>query len=67
MWGYWPFGLVWLCRNLFDQYLFTEDKAYLEDIFGIMEEAAVFVCEMLEETEEGYTICLPRRPKRISL
>lgn len=63
MWGYWPFGLVWLCRNLFDQYLFTEDKAYLEDIFGIMEEAVIFVCEMLEETEEGYTILLATSPE----
>lgn len=63
MWAYWPLGLAWLCRNLFDQYLFTEDRDYLEDVFEVLHESAVFLCSMLEETEDGCTIPLGTSPE----
>lgn len=63
MWAYWPLGLAWLCRNLFDQYLFLGDAEYLRDIFEVLHESVVFVCDMLEETEEGYTMLLCTSPE----
>ncbi|MFV0528460.1 MAG: glycosyl hydrolase family 95 catalytic domain-containing protein [Lachnospiraceae bacterium] len=63
MWAYWPYGLAWLCRNLFDQYLFTEDLVYLEDIFPILHENTLFLSNMLEKTEEGYTIVMDTSPE----
>lgn len=63
MWSYWPFGLAWLCRNLFDGYLFTQDKEYLENIFEVLQESAVFACEMLEETQDGLTVPLCTSPE----
>ncbi|MDO5423685.1 MAG: glycoside hydrolase N-terminal domain-containing protein [Eubacteriales bacterium] len=63
MWAYWPLGLAWLCRNLFDQFLFTEDLEYLERIFPVLEESVRFVCGMLEETDEGYTMPLCSSPE----
>ena len=50
---------AWLCRNLFDQYLFTEDKEYLKEIMPILEENVRFCLAQLQETDQG-TCYLPR-------
>lgn len=63
MWSYWPFGLAWLCANLFDQYLFTMDKDYLKEIFPVLQENVLFLLDMLEETSEGYTILMGTSPE----
>lgn len=57
MWSFWPFGAAWLCRNLYDLYLFTKDKEYLREIFPVLRENARFCAELLEETEDGYAVC----------
>lgn len=41
-WNFWPMGYAWLCRNLFDQYLFTEDREYLERIYPVLKENVRF-------------------------
>ena len=56
VWAFWPFGEAWLCRNLFDQYLFTEDKEYLKDIMPILEENVRFCLAQLQETDQGLAI-----------
>lgn len=63
MWSYWPFGLAWLCANLFDQYLFTMDQDYLHEIFPVLEENVQFLFDLLEETPEGYAILLGTSPE----
>lgn len=40
MWSFWPFGQAWMCRNLFDEYLFDRDKSYLARIWPILRESA---------------------------
>ena len=35
MWSFWPFGQAWMCRNLFDEYLFNQDASYLSRIWPI--------------------------------
>lgn len=63
MWAFWPFGQAWLCRNLFDQYLFTEDKDYLKTIMPILEENVRFCLAQLQETEKGLAICPATSPE----
>ena len=63
MWAFWPFGQAWLCRNLFDQYLFTEDKNYLKEIMPILEENVRFCLAQLQETEKGLAICPATSPE----
>lgn len=63
MWAFWPFGQAWLCRNLFDQYLFTEDKNYLKEIMPILEENVRFCLAQLQETQKGLAICPATSPE----
>lgn len=41
-WGFLPGGGAWICNNLWDYYLFTQDRGVLERIYPIMKEAAQF-------------------------
>ena len=42
-WAAWPMGMAWCARHLWEHYLFTEDKAYLQqDAYPAMKEAAEF-------------------------
>lgn len=63
MWSYWPMGLAWVCRNLFDQFLFTEDVDYLNEIFEVLEESALFLYDQLELTEDGWAVVLATSPE----
>lgn len=53
-WNFWPMGYAWLCRNLYDQYLYTEDREYLERIYPVMRENVRFCVESVIQTEKGY-------------
>ena len=65
VWSFWPFGEAWLCRNLFDQYLFTEDKEYLKEIMPILEENVRFCLAQLQETDQGLAICPATSPENL--
>ncbi|MFT3781070.1 MAG: glycoside hydrolase N-terminal domain-containing protein [Nibricoccus sp.] len=46
--GIWPTGGAWLCRHLWEHYLFTGDEAFLEKrAYPIMKEAALFFMDYL--------------------
>lgn len=53
MWAFWPFGAAWMCRNLYEGYLFTQDKEYLKTILPVMKENVIFCEQVLEETLDG--------------
>lgn len=63
MWAYWPFGLAWMCRNIFERYLFTEDKEYLRSIHSVLRDSAAFCVDVLEETEDGYAAVMATSPE----
>ncbi len=53
--AYWPLGGAWLCRHLWEHFLFTEDLSWLRtEGFPLMAEAALFLLDWLVETPEGY-------------
>jgi alpha-L-fucosidase 2 len=44
----WPMGLAWSCQDLWEHYLFNEDRQYLQDFaYPVMKEAADFCCNWL--------------------
>ena len=47
--GMWPMGGAWLCQNLWEHYLFSEDKNYLKQIYPAMKGAAQFFLDTLVE------------------
>ena len=46
--GMWPMGINWCCEHLWEHYLFTEDKAWLDTFaYPIMKEASEFCMDWL--------------------
>ncbi len=45
--GMWPMGGAWLCQNLWEHYLFTDDTNYLKRIYPAMKGAAQFFLDTL--------------------
>ena len=46
-WGMYVAGGGWLCRHLWDHYLFTLDRKYLERVYPVMLKAAQFYLDWL--------------------
>ena len=63
--GLWPMGSAWLCRHLWEHYLFTGDTAFLQDIFPIMLDAARFYSQTLVKhpTRPYLVICPGESPE----
>ena len=45
--GWWPMGGAWLSAQLWDHYLFTQDRAFLERAYPVMRGAAEFFIDAL--------------------
>lgn len=58
LWGLYPCGAAWHCRHLWEHYEYTQDKAYLKEVYPIMKEAAQFWLENLVE-KDGYLMVIP--------
>ena len=59
-WGSTTGSAAWQCHHLWDHYLYTCDKEYLEWAYPIMKEAALFYMDMLvEEPEHHYLVTSP--------
>jgi alpha-L-fucosidase 2 len=48
-WGSYNGGSAWLCQHLYDHYLFTHDRKFLEWAYPIMKGAARFYSDLLIE------------------
>ncbi|WOC33420.1 MULTISPECIES: glycoside hydrolase family 95 protein [Caproicibacterium] len=64
-WAFWPFGASWMCRNLFDEYLFDRNTDYLREIFPILQENVRFCKGMLTKTEQGYAVSPAVSPENV--
>ena len=58
--GLWPMGAAWLCRHLWEHYLYTGDKAFLRQYYPIMLDAARFFSQTLvKHPTKGYLVVCP--------
>lgn len=58
--GIWPVGGAWLTTHLWEHYLFTGDKEFLEEKYPVIRDAALFFTQFLiKDTESGYLISTP--------
>ena len=58
--GLWPMGAAWLCRHLWEHYLYTQDKTFLHQYFPIMLDAARFFTQTLvKHPTMGYLVVCP--------
>lgn len=54
MWAMWPMGGAWLCRHLWEHYLFGGDEAFLRDTaYPLMRGAALFCLDWLVDDGQG--------------
>ena len=50
----------WLCRHIYEHYLFTEDKEFIENHFVVLIESAKFYLDYLTaDSEDGTLVCNP--------
>ncbi|WP_455585375.1 glycoside hydrolase family 95 protein [Bacteroides sp.] len=58
--GMWPSGGAWLCRHLWERYLYTGDLEFLRSAYPIMREAGRFFDEtMVKEPVHGWLVVCP--------
>lgn len=58
--GMWSSGGAWLCRHLWERYLYTGDVEYLRSAYPIMKEAGRFFDEiMVKEPVHGWLVVCP--------
>lgn len=53
LWGYWYMGGAWICRNLYENYLFAPDEELLKRLLPVLRENARFCYDMLEQADDG--------------
>ena len=59
-WGATKVGSGWLCSNLWDHYAFTENRQYLQKIYPVLKQAALFYSSMLiKDAKSGYLVTSP--------
>ncbi|ORX61253.1 hypothetical protein BCR36DRAFT_341793 [Piromyces finnis] len=59
-WGMWPNGGGWLSTHIWQHYLFTGDKDFLNQNYSILKEAAkFFVSSMVKDPNTGYLATVP--------
>ena len=59
-WAFFPAGGAWLCRHLWEHYLYIRNIEYLQDTaLPVMKEAARFWMDYLVTDENGYLISSP--------
>lgn len=59
-WANWQMGGAWLCRHLWEHYLYTGDKKFLEETaYPLMKSAALFMLDWLVQDSAGHWVTAP--------
>ena len=59
-WANWAMGANWLCRHLWEHYLYTGDTKFLRDTaYPLMKGAAQFTFDWLTTDKDGYLVTAP--------
>ncbi len=59
VWANWAMGGNWLCRHLWEHYLYTGDKAFLQKAYPVMRSAALFTVDWLVDDGQGHLVTAP--------
>ncbi|MBZ4041370.1 glycoside hydrolase family 95 protein [Flavobacterium hibisci] len=59
-WGVWNAGGGWLSQHIWEHYLYTGDKKYLESVYEVIKGAAVFYSDFLvKHPKNGWLVVVP--------
>lgn len=53
-WAVWPMGGAWLCTHLWEHYLYSLDKDFLDNAYPLLEGCALFLVDWLIDGPQGY-------------
>lgn len=59
VWANWYMGGNWLCRHLWEHYLYTGDQAFLRRAYPLMKSAAQFSLDWLVDDGHGHLVTAP--------
>ena len=63
-WGMWPMGGAWLCEELFYEYEYLQDEAFLREVaYPITREAALFLLDWVVEHNGEYVTAPSTSPE----
>lgn len=64
IWGYWIMGGFWLLRHVWEHYIHTKDKKFLERMYPVMTGAVDFLKEWMVKDKDGlWTTCPSTSPE----
>lgn len=59
-WGIWPTCNAWFCQHLWDRFLFSGDKNYLQEVYPLMRTACEFYLDFLiREPQNNWLVASP--------
>ena len=58
--GLWPLSGAWLCRHVWEHYLFTGNKKFLREAYPVLKGAAMYFVDALQiEPDHGWLVVCP--------
>jgi alpha-L-fucosidase 2 len=57
--GIWPTGGSWLCRHIWEHYLYTGDIEFLKEYYPIMKGSAQFLMDLMVEDPKRHWLVIP--------
>ena len=65
--GLWPSGGAWLCRHLWERYLYTGDTGFLRSVYPILRESGRFFDEIMvkEPAHNWLVVCPSNSPENV--
>ena len=65
--GLWPSGGAWLCRHLWERYLYTGDTEFLRSVYPILRESGRFFDEIMvkEPVHNWLVVCPSNSPENV--
>lgn len=55
----WPMGEAWLATHIYEHYLYTQDKGFLEEYFDVLQASVDFLEDFLIEDGQGRLVTSP--------
>lgn len=55
--SYWVMGGAWLCTHIWKHYLYTQDRAFLKDMYDVLKESVLFFHDFLMEEDGELIVC----------
>ncbi|WP_129699286.1 glycoside hydrolase family 95 protein [Parabacteroides goldsteinii] len=59
LWAIYQIGGAWLCQHIWEHFLFTQDKKFLQEYYPVLKGASLFYLDNLQKDKEGYWVTNP--------